>query len=80
MRIPRDVDASALIKLLERYGYKVIRQTGSHVRLCKAFGDNEQHSITVPNHQPIKIGTLGSIVKDVALINGLDPKELYDQL
>jgi len=32
------------------------------------------------NHQPIKIGTLGSIVKDVAFVNGLDPKELYDQL
>jgi len=79
MRVPRDVNAEDLIKLLERYGYVVTRQKGSHIRLSKTF-DEAEHAITIPNHQPIKIGTLSSIIKDVALANRLETTELYNQL
>ena len=79
MRVPRDVFASELIKVLERYGYLVIRQTGSHIRLSKTIGDSE-HNITVPNHKPIKIGILQSIVKDVCSANGVPISEIYAQL
>lgn len=33
MRLPRDVDASELLKALHRIGYRTVRQTGSHIRL-----------------------------------------------
>ena len=33
MRMPRDINAGDLIKLLKQFGYTVTRQTGSHVRL-----------------------------------------------
>ena len=79
MKIPRDVDAGKLIKLLERYGYAVIRQTGSHIRLSKHFKGKE-HTITIPNHRPIKIGTLQGIVKDICMFNGMDTTEIYKQL
>ena len=79
MKIPRDVDASDLLNVLGRYGYNVVRQTGSHVRLLKKLDEGE-HAITVPNHKPIKIGTLQSIVKDICLVNGLDIDEIYSQL
>ena len=79
MKVPRDVDASDLIKLLARYGYEVIRQTGSHIRLSKKLDEGE-HAITVPNHQPLKIGTLQSIVKDICFVNGLDVTEFYSRL
>ncbi|MCL2234949.1 MAG: type II toxin-antitoxin system HicA family toxin [Defluviitaleaceae bacterium] len=79
MRVPRDVDASQLIKLLSRYGYTVIRQTGSHIRLSSITNKGE-HNITVPDHQPVKIGTLQNIVKDVCDMNGLEISDLYKQL
>ena len=71
MRVPRDVDAGELITLLKKYGYVVIRQTGSHIRLLKKTPDGE-HAITIPNHNPIKIGTLQSIVKDICGFNKLN--------
>ena len=77
--MPRDVFASELIKLLERYGYTVMRQTGSHIRLSKVINDTE-HTITVPNHKPIKIGTLNGIVKDVCSVNGISASEMYAQI
>jgi len=79
MKVPRDVNASELIKLLERLGYVIIRQTGSHIRLSKKINDND-HAITIPNHRPIKIGTLQCIVKDICIINKLDIFEFYSQL
>ena len=79
MKVPRDINASELIKLLERCGYIVIRQTGSHIRLSKTIDDKE-HAITVPNHRPIKIGTLHSIAKDICLANSYDISEFYNQL
>jgi predicted RNA binding protein YcfA (HicA-like mRNA interferase family) len=78
MKVPRNVEANDLINLLKRYGYDVIRQTGSHIRLSKKFDEGE-HDITVPNHKPIKIGTLQNIVKDICFVNNLDINEFYRQ-
>ena len=79
MRIPRDVNASELIKLLEKYGYIAVRQIGSHIRMIKKTSEGE-HSITIPNHKPIKIGTLQNIVKDICNFNKLDINNFYRQL
>jgi len=79
MKIPRDVSAAKLINLLKHYGYQIIRQTGSHIRLSKNIDDYE-HNITVPNHKPIKIGTLQNIANDVCSVNNLSLDEFYNQL
>ena len=78
MKVPRDVSADDLIKLLSQYGYIVDRQTGSHIRLSKKL-DKGEHVITIPNHKPIKIGTLQSIVKDICFVNKLNIREFYNQ-
>ena len=79
MRVPRDVDADILIKLLMKYGYHVVRQTGSHIRLINRT-EKTEHSITIPNHKPIKIGTLQNIAKDICDFNGIDIDKFYRQL
>ena len=79
MKVPRDVNASDLINLLTRYGYSIIRQTGSHIRLSKTL-DTGIHNITIPNHTPIKVGTLQGIVRDISFVNTLNPDEIYRQL
>ncbi|MBU6199171.1 MAG: type II toxin-antitoxin system HicA family toxin [Xanthomonadaceae bacterium] len=63
MKMPRDMDAAQLIKALQRVGYRVVRRSGSHIRLqC----DEPPHSVTIPNHSPLRIGTLSAILGDVA--------------
>jgi predicted RNA binding protein YcfA (HicA-like mRNA interferase family) len=64
MKIPRDLSGHDLIKYLKPYGYLVTRQSGSHIRLSTE--QNGQHHITIPNHDPLKIGTLSAILSDVA--------------
>lgn len=64
MRIPRDLSGQDLIKYLKPYGYKLSRQTDSHIRLTTER--NGQHHITIPNHDPLKIGTLSAILTEVA--------------
>jgi predicted RNA binding protein YcfA (HicA-like mRNA interferase family) len=64
MRLPRGVSADRLIRALERLGYEVIRQKGSHVRLRHA--GLPAHTITVPLHNPLKTGTLHGTLSEVA--------------
>ncbi len=64
MRLPRDVSGMDLARRLTAYGYRTTRQTGSHIRLTT--DSPSQHHITVPAHDPVKIGTLAAILTDVA--------------
>jgi predicted RNA binding protein YcfA (HicA-like mRNA interferase family) len=64
MKLPRDLSGNRLAQLLKRFGYEIIRQTGSHIRLTTQCQGT--HHITVPNHSPIKPGTLNAILKDIA--------------
>jgi predicted RNA binding protein YcfA (HicA-like mRNA interferase family) len=51
-----------VVKALQRDGWTVVRQKGSHIRLQKRIG-NELLKITVPAHNPIKRSTLAHILK-----------------
>lgn len=64
MRLPRDLSGSALAQLLGKLGYSITRQTGSHLRLTTHKGG--EHHLTIPQHNPLRIGTLSAILADVA--------------
>jgi predicted RNA binding protein YcfA (HicA-like mRNA interferase family) len=64
MKLPRGVSSDRLIRALEHFGYRVVRQKGSHVRL-RSEGP-PPHLITVPLHDPLKTGTLHGILAEVA--------------
>jgi predicted RNA binding protein YcfA (HicA-like mRNA interferase family) len=78
MKIPRDLDADELIALLSDFGYEVTRQKGSHIRLTTF--ENGEHHITIPQHTLLKIGTLSSILNEVADHFGISKKELSERL
>ena len=65
MRIPRDLNGTDLAKQLGQFGYSITRQSGSHMRLTRIDGGQEQH-LTIPAHKPLRVGTLRQILKDVA--------------
>ena len=64
MKIPRSISGAALAKKLEKLGYTTTRQSGSHIRLTTQRSG--EHHITIPKHDPLKVGTLSSILHAVA--------------
>jgi len=78
VKLPRDLSGAQLAKHLGRIGYMVTRQTGSHIRLT--IDKPVQHHITIPAHDPLKVGTLGAILGEVAAHLKLTREELMERL
>lgn len=51
-----------VIRALQRDGWVVVRQKGSHIRLQKRSRD-EVFKLTIPAHRPVKRSTLAHILK-----------------
>jgi predicted RNA binding protein YcfA (HicA-like mRNA interferase family) len=77
-RLPRDVTGEQLARALAKVGYQVTRQSGSHIRLT-TDGDT-QHHVTVPRHDPLRVGTLAAILQDVAEHLGASRDDLLQRL
>lgn len=78
MKLPRGVSADRVIHALERLGYGVIRQKGSHVRL--RHEGPPIHTITVPLHNPLKTGTLHGILSEVSQMRSISIESLTESL
>ncbi len=79
MKSPRNISGAELGKLLSKnFDYEIVRQKGSHIRMTTQRPS--KHHITIPNHVPIKIGTLSAILADVAEHLGLSRDELMEIL
>jgi predicted RNA binding protein YcfA (HicA-like mRNA interferase family) len=57
---------TVVIRALQRDGWTVVRQRGSHIRLQKRRGD-EVLKITVPAHRPIKRSTLAHVLSQARI-------------
>ena len=55
-----------IINALQRTGFVVVRQRGSHIRLQKRT-KKRVLKLTVPAHSPVKKTTLAKIIKDADL-------------
>lgn len=55
-----------IVRTLQRDGWAIVRQRGSHLRLQKRLGD-ELLKITIPAHRPVKRSTLAHILKQARL-------------
>ena len=79
MKLPRDISGKELARLLGRYEYHVTNQTGSHMRLTSTIKRTEHH-VTIPTHKFLKVGTLSSILNEVASYLELDRDTLVAKL
>lgn len=61
-----------------KLGYVISRQKGSHIRITTQVQGT--HHVTVPDHRPIKIGTLAAILRDVGQHHGMDREALLKVL
>ena len=79
MKVPRDLSGSQLIKVLCRdWDYHTIHQEGSHVILQTETPGHQR--LSVPNHNPLRVGTLNGIVRTVATHKGVDRHTVLDSL
>ena len=78
MKLPRNISGADLVNALRALGYERTRQSGSDIRLTTE--QNGTHHATVPNHSPIKLGTLAAILKAVAAHHGITTEELLRRL
>lgn len=69
--MPKLYSARVVLSALQRAGFSLISQKGSHIKLFKRDGD-KNFTVIVPNHKEIAIGTFNSILKQA----GLTRKEL----
>jgi predicted RNA binding protein YcfA (HicA-like mRNA interferase family) len=55
-----------IVRALQRDGWVLVRQKGSHLRLQKRLAE-ELLKVTVPAHRPLKRSTLAHILKQARL-------------
>ena len=71
MSLPRDVSGDELIALLRRhYGYRFVRQRGSHVTMAVAI-QGARRRVVIPRHSSVSVGALSRILAYVAEHNGI---------
>jgi predicted RNA binding protein YcfA (HicA-like mRNA interferase family) len=78
LKIPRDESGDSPVKRLSPLGNTITRQTGSHLRL--STHQQGGHHITIPWHDPIKIGTLIALLNDSASHFNISKDELINKL
>jgi len=79
LKLPRDLSGHELAKMLRRFGYETVRQSGSHLQLKSRSGGAE-HLVTVPAHKTLKTGTLNAILTRVADYLKVDRASLIKDL
>ena len=78
MKLPRDLSGEDLAKALARIGYRETRQTGSHLRLTSL--EVVEHHVTVPLKRALPLGTLRSILRDIARHRAVSVDEIAKKL
>jgi predicted RNA binding protein YcfA (HicA-like mRNA interferase family) len=75
VKIPRDLSGREIVKVLcKHWDYRQVHQEGSHIILQTHTPSHQR--IPVPDHNPIRIGTLNSILRLVAMHKGVDKQDV----
>lgn len=64
MKLPSDLSGQELVKILQRVGFLVNRQRGSHIVLRR---EDPHARVVVPDHKRIRPGTLRQILSEAGL-------------
>jgi len=79
MKLPRDLSGADLVKVLCRdFGYRKINQEGSHIIL--QTDTPRSHRLSVPDHNPLRTGTLNAILRSVASAKEIDKAAVLSKL
>ena len=59
----KTLSGKEVIKIFHSFGFNVIAQKGSHVKLARIQKDGTRQTLTIPNHFEIDKGTLKAIYR-----------------
>ena len=62
----RVMSGSDVVKIIESFGFSVVGQRGSHIKLQRFINKNVKQIATVPNHKEIDKGTLKAIMQQLS--------------
>lgn len=79
MKVPRNLQGRSLAEALCRnWQYRKVAQQGSHIII--EADTPFQHRIAIPDHSPLRIATLHSILRAVARHKDVSREQLIDSL
>jgi predicted RNA binding protein YcfA (HicA-like mRNA interferase family) len=79
MKIPRDVSGARLADLLcRKWRYAKVHQVGSHI--IPETSEPTHQRIAIPEHNPLRLGTLNSILRAVARHKGVPRDAIFADL
>jgi predicted RNA binding protein YcfA (HicA-like mRNA interferase family) len=79
MKIPRDLSGQQLVQALCRdWGYFLIHQEGSHMVIETEEPSHQR--LSIPNHNPLRVGLLAAILRDVVNHKRVERQEILDSL
>ena len=79
MKLPRDLSGRDLVQgLIKHWGYRQVNQVGSHIVLETT--DPASQRISVPDHHPLRIGTLNAILRSIAAHKGARREDILESL
>ena len=62
----RALSGADAVRILEQFGFAVLKQTGSHVKLRRNGPAGEKQTLNVPLHRELKSGTLRAIIRQAS--------------
>ena len=68
----RRMSGREVIAVLESFGFQVLSQRGSHVKLRRTAPTGESENLTVPDHREIDTGTLCAIIRQATRYLSMD--------
>jgi predicted RNA binding protein YcfA (HicA-like mRNA interferase family) len=79
VKLPRGLFGRELARVLcARWAYRQVNQVGSHIILQTEIP--RHHRISVPDHKPLRIGTLNAILREVAAAKGVTREDILATL
>ena len=59
----RTLSGEEVVKILQKFGFQVERQRGSHVKMSRLSPSGEKQVLTIPRHKELDKGTLRAIFR-----------------
>ena len=79
MKLPRELSGRDLARALcARWAYRQVNRVGSHIVLQTETPLH--HRLSIPDHKPLRIGTLNAILRQVAAAKGVTREDLLATL
>jgi predicted RNA binding protein YcfA (HicA-like mRNA interferase family) len=62
----RRLSGAEVVRILGRFGFAVLTQEGSHVKLRRIGPDGERQTLTIPRHRELDTGTCRAILRQAS--------------